>query len=123
MTRNMLLAVASAAAVAAIAAAAAITSGKAFADDITIDNTPFVSSRSRSEVQAELTRSDVNEWTRQFNDAQFMAAYTDRGQARADYLAARDEVKALHGEDSGSVYLSRRTVGVNTRAIMGAPAR
>lgn len=123
MTRNMLLAVASAAAVAAIAAAAAITSGKAFADDITIDNAPFVSSRSRAEVQAELTRTGVNEWTRQFNDAQFMAAYTSRGQARADYLAARDEVKALDGEDSGSVYLSRRPVGVNTRAIMGAPAR
>ena len=64
MTRNMLLAVASAAAVAAIAAAAAISSGKAFADDITIDNTAFVSSRSRAEVQAELTRSGVNEWTR-----------------------------------------------------------
>lgn len=122
MTRNIVFAVSSAAAIAAIAAAAVITSGKAFADDITVDNTPFVSSRSRAEVQAEIMKSGINEWTLQFNDPQLKTGYA-RGQTRAEYLAARDEAKAFHGEDSGSVYLGKAPVGVNARAVMGGPAR
>jgi hypothetical protein len=122
MTRNTVFAIASAAAIAAIAAAAAITSNKAFADDITVDNTPFVSSRSRAEVQAEIMKSGVNEWTLQFNDPQLKTGYA-RGQARAEYLAARDETRALHGEDSGSFYLARTPGGMNPRAVMGGPAR
>ena len=122
MTRNMLLATASAAGVAAIAAAAAIASGKAFADDITIDKTPFVSSRSRVEVQAELMRSSVNEWTRQFNDPQRRTGAITRQQATAEYLAARDETRALNAEDSGSAYFGRRPGGANARA-MGASGR
>jgi hypothetical protein len=122
MTRNIALAVEIAVGAAAIAAAAAITTNKAHADDITVEDSPFVSTRSRAEVQAELTKyGDITEWTLQLNDPQFNGSYTS-GQARAGYLAARDEVRALTGEDSGSVYLGKRPVDANNRAIMGAPA-
>jgi hypothetical protein len=124
MTRNIALVIEIAVGVAAVAAAIAITSDKAFADDITIDNTPFVSSRSRAEVQAEIMKTGGNdEWTMQFNQsAQIKSAYT-REEARAEYVAARNEVTALNAEDSGSSYLGKTRAGVNPRAIMGAPAR
>jgi hypothetical protein len=120
MTRHIAFAIVSAAAI----AAAASTAGNAFADDIAVDNTPFVSSKSRDAVRAELMKSGTNEWTMQFNDRRVR---TDsdyaRGQAKADYAAAREEARAFHGEDSGSAYLAKNRVGVNSRAIMGAPAR
>lgn len=123
MTRKIALAMEIAVGAAAIAAAAAITSGKAYADDITIDDSPFVSTTSRAEVRAQLMKGgSITEWTMQFNDSRVKTDYA-RGQARAEYLAARDEVRALNGEDSGSAYLGKTTVGVNARAIMGAPAR
>lgn len=123
MTRKIALAMEIAAGVAAVAAAAAITSGKAYAEDITIDNSPFVSTRSRAEVRAELmNKGGFTEWALQLNDSSIKSSYT-KGQARADYVAARDEVRALNGEDSGSAYLGRKLPGVNARAVMGAPAR
>lgn len=123
MTRKIALAMELAVGAAAIAAAAAITSGKAYADDITIDDSPFVSTTSRAEVRAQLmNRGSITEWTMQFNDSRVKTDYA-RGQARAEYLAARDEVRALNGEDSGSAYLGKRTAGANARAVMGAPAR
>lgn len=123
MTRNIALIIEIAVGAAAIAAAAAITSGKANADDITVDDSPFVSTRGRAEVRAELmNKGGFTEWALQLNDSPFKSS-SIKGQARADYLAARDEVRALNGEDSGSVYLGRKLPGVNARAIMGAPAR
>jgi hypothetical protein len=40
-------------------AAAAMASGDVYADDITIDVTPFVSSKSRAEVRAALPRQSM----------------------------------------------------------------
>ena len=54
---------------AAILAVAAMTSGTAYADDITVDNTPFVSTKTRAEVraevmgQAEALRTASSEWS------------------------------------------------------------
>jgi hypothetical protein len=104
---------------AAVLAVAAIASGNAYADDITIDNTPFVSSRTRDEVRAEVMgQSDVlrnasSEWAMQLNQAaQPRSAYTQE-QAKAEYIAARHEVNALNAEDSGSSYFAAlpRSVG------------
>lgn len=57
--------------VAAGLAAAAMASGKAYADDITIDSTPFVSPKPRAQVRAEATgqslTSAASEWTSQLN--------------------------------------------------------
>ena len=93
----------------AVAAFAAIASSAARADDITIDTTPFHSTRTRAEVQAELfqyKRAGVNPWSISYNQlAQFKSAKT-RDQIQAEYRAEREAVAALTGEDSGSAYLT-----------------
>lgn len=105
---------------------AAIASGNAYADDITIDNTPFVSSRTRAEVQAEvmgqseLLRTASSEWS--MNQVpQPQSAYT-RAQAKAEYIASRSEVNALTAEDSGSSYFARLPRHMNTGVILAGSA-
>jgi hypothetical protein len=93
-----------------LAVAACAMIGNAFADDITIDPTPFVSSRSRAEVQEELKEyraSGVNLWADDYNPVASMKSEKSREQVRAEYLAERDKVAAFGGEDSGSMYLAR----------------
>jgi len=94
----------------ALVIAAAAVAGNAFADDITIDPTPFKGTKSRVEVQAELAQykvAGVNPWSTQYNPLkQFKSAKT-REQVVAEYVGARDEVAALNGEDSGSAYLAQ----------------
>jgi len=114
----------------AIAIAAALASASAFADDITVDNTPFVSTKSRAEVRADLMNQKqrakvaADEWSvRRDQQRQARREATNR-QSRAEYAADRDEVKALNGEDSGSAYLSRQAARRRAdTATMGAPAR
>jgi hypothetical protein len=95
---------------AAILAVAAMTSGAAYADDITIDSTPFVSTKTRAEVQAEVVgraealRMASSEWTMS-QASQPSSGYTS-AQAKAEYIASRSEVRALTAEDSGSSYLA-----------------
>ena len=107
---------------------AAIASGNAYADDITVDNTPFVSSRTRAEVQAEvmgqseLLRTASGEWATQLTQApQPQSAYT-RAQAKAEYIASRSEVNALTAEDSGSSYFARLPRGMSTSVILAGSA-
>jgi hypothetical protein len=94
----------------ALAALFAIAaSGNAFADDITVDTTPFVSSRTRAEVQAELTqfkKSGTSPWSIQYNPLANFKSTVSSQQATAAYLASRNEVAAFNGEDSGSSYLA-----------------
>ena len=91
---------------------AAYVTGNAFADDITVDPTPFAGTKSRVEVQAELAQhkaAGVNPWSTQYNPLkQFRSAKT-REAVVAEYIAARDEVAALNSEDSGSAYLAQAT--------------
>jgi len=110
---------------AAAAAAIAMASGKAFADDITTETKPFVSTKSRAEIQSDLLKNsrlaseESSEWTTQYNQGhQVKSSYTSQ-QARADYAASREEV--MNGEDSGSSYFSIRKV--NPTRAMGGPAR
>ncbi|MDB5900915.1 MAG: hypothetical protein JWP22_617 [Ramlibacter sp.] len=93
-----------------VAAAACALIGNAFADDITIDPTPFVSSRTRAEVQQELKEykaSGIDLWADNYNPVAGLTSGKTRAQVRAEYLAERDKVAAFNGEDSGSVYLAR----------------
>lgn len=96
---------------AAAAFALAAMTGAAYADDITIDPTPFVSTKSRSEVRAEVLgkaeqiRMAHGEGAPEMNHAPFRSTLT-RAQVRDDYLASRDQVSAFNGEDSGSAYLT-----------------
>jgi len=116
-------------AIAAAAAAIAIASGPALADDITIDKTPFVSTMSRADVKSGLLnragpmRYGANEGSAEYNEVpQLKSSYTSE-QAKADYIAARREVRELNGEDSGSSYFTVTRARGNPTSTMGAPAR
>jgi uncharacterized protein DUF4148 len=87
-------------------AAAATTS--AFADDITIDNQPFVSSLSRSEVMSELRQfkqAGHNPWDQNYDQLSNFTSSKTRAQVTAEFLESRDEVARMTAEDSGSASL------------------
>jgi uncharacterized protein DUF4148 len=110
----------------AVATFAAFASAAARADDITIDHTPFHSSRMRAEVQAELAQfkqSGVNPWATSYNQLAGFHSERTRADVQAEYLAERNQVAAMNAEDSGSAYLSQlaaagRTVGTT---LAGTP--
>jgi predicted secreted Zn-dependent protease len=77
------------------------------AGDITIDTTPFVSTRTRAEVQAQLAQPGPNVWSTSYNQLAQFQPQRSRAEVRAEYLAARSQVEAVTAEDSGSAYLIR----------------
>lgn len=83
----------------------------AYADDISVDPTPFVSSASRAEVMGELQQfrqSGVDPWADAYNPVHHFVSQRTREEVKAEYISGRDQVSALNGEDSGSVYLAQR---------------
>lgn len=84
--------------------------GNAFADDITIDPHPFVSTASRADVMEELRQFRMagnSPWADDYNPiAEFRGSLT-RAEVTADYMGSRDTVSAFTAEDSGSTYLAR----------------
>jgi len=123
MNRNLASTLALATTAAAAFALAALASGNAYADDITIDNTPFVSSRTRAEVQAEVMgqgealRLAHSDWATQSN--QLLHSDFTRAQAKAEYIASRREVNALNAEDSGSSYFAMQPRRVHHNIVAG----
>jgi hypothetical protein len=114
MNRNIILA--------ALFAVAA--SGTAFADDITIDPTPFVSSRTRTEVQVELAqfkKAGTSPWSIQYNPLASFKSSVSSEQVVAAYVASRNEVAAFNGEDSGSSYLAATRVDTAGATLAGSP--
>jgi hypothetical protein len=109
----------------ALAALFAIAvSGNAFADDITIDTTPFVSSRTRAEVQSELARfekSGTSPWSIRFNPLASFKSTVSSQQVTAAYLASRSEVAAFNGEDSGSFHLAATRAPEAGATLAGRP--
>lgn len=105
-------------------ALAAAFAGSAFAETPTPD-VPFTGTLARAEVQADLAayqRAGVNPWSTQYNPLRNFRSTTTRAAVVADYLAARDEVTAFGGEDSGSQYLAQmRAIDVDTRTLAGTP--
>ena len=104
--------------------AATFAAGNAFADDITIDTTPFTSTKSRAEVQAELAQPQQaggDPWSMEYNPLAAFKSTLTRAQVQAQYIADRDEVAALYGEDSGSAYLAREEGQVDRTHIAGQP--
>ena len=89
--------------------------GSAFADDITIEATPFVSTRSRAEVIAEMqaARNAANPWADGYDQLAGFRSTLTREEVVADFLLTRDEMQAFNSEDSGSGYLmAARSLGV-----------
>jgi hypothetical protein len=106
-------------------AISAAVSSTAFADDITVDTTPFTSTKSRAEVQAELSqyqRAGVNPWAQDHNPLADFRSTRTRAQVTAEYIADRDQVEAMTREDSGSSYLAQRTPAI-APVFAGQPTR
>ena len=104
---------------------AAAATGNAFADDITIDTTPFAPTLSRAQVQAELAQhkqSGTSPWSNQYNPLAKFSSQVTRTQVVGEYVADRAEVASLNGEDSGSFHLSRHDDTVaDTSRVAGQP--
>jgi hypothetical protein len=108
--------------VAALALAAA--AGSALADDITIDTTPFVSTKTRAEVRAELQQyqqAGVNPWARNYNPLQSFRSGKTRAQVTAEFLGARDEVAASNSEDGGAAWRAARAPRAADPVLAGQP--
>lgn len=98
---------------------------RAFADDPTVDPTPFISTAHRADVVAQMQafrQSGIDPWADGYNPiAQFRGTRT-RDDVTREYIASRDLVSALNGEDSGSMYLARRMQPRATELAAGAAA-
>jgi hypothetical protein len=112
-----------------VLAFSAVAAGSAFADDITIDTTPFVSTKTRAEVQADLAqykKAGVNPWSTSYNPLKTFQSTKTVAQVRAEAIAARNsgEIEALYGEDSGSAYLKQALANPTYRSatLAGTPA-
>lgn len=104
---------------------AAAFAGNAFAESPTIDTTPFVSSKSRAEVQADLAaykKEGVDPWSMTYDPLKHFRSATTRQAVTAEYIAARAEVNAFTGEDSGSSYLAQHRGHDDRSMIAGQPA-
>ena len=100
--------------------------GSALADDPTVVNETFTSTRTRAEVNAELAAyraAGVNPWATSYQPLKYFRSATTRESVVADFLASRGEVRALTGEDSGSAYLAQvRGIGQPVGTFAGTPA-
>jgi acetyl-CoA acetyltransferase len=100
--------------------------GNALADDPTVANEQFVSSKTRAEVQAELSaykQAGVNPWAMSYQPLKYFHSVATREEVRAEYLAARNEVNAFTGEDSGSAYLAQaRGTHLPVSTFAGTPS-
>ena len=79
--------------------------------EIAIDPNPFVSSRSRAEVQAELDeyrRSGVDMTADSYDPLAGFRSTRSRDEVSSEYIAGRAAVAAATGEDSGSMAMARQ---------------
>jgi Domain of unknown function (DUF4148) len=107
-----------------IALAFAASATAAFADDITIDPNPFVSTATRAEVQSEqaaFEASGRDPWSRQYNPLDDFTSQRSRDEVRSEYMQVRDRVAAFTGEDSGSAYLAGQPDAVTDTQLAGQP--
>lgn len=106
-------------------AIAFVAAGNAFADDITVDPNPFVSTASRSQVQDELMQSrtsGINIWADDYNPVAGFRSSMSRAEVTAEFLASRDAVTAFTAEDSGSSYIARMNAPAGRRNTQVAHA-
>ncbi|GAB3655937.1 DUF4148 domain-containing protein [Ramlibacter alkalitolerans] len=112
-------------AAAVIALVAASSASSVLADDITVETTPFVSTSSRAQVNAQLQQfrqAGVDPWAQHYDQLAALRSSRTRAQVRADYLQSRQETAALTAEDSGSAWLAARAHGVAASLLAGTPA-
>jgi hypothetical protein len=98
----------------------------AFAETPTIVTEPFVSTKTRAEVQAELAaykQAGVNPWSTQYNPLRGFRSAATRESVTAEYIASRDVVRALGSEDSGSSYLAQQRSPAPASSVVAGQAR
>lgn len=93
-----------------LAVSAAAFAGQVLAETPNaVPEQPFVSTKSRADVQAELAQykqAGVNPWSTSYNQLRGFKSTASRDAVTAEYIAARDQVAAFNGEDSGAAYLA-----------------
>lgn len=125
MTSRFASNVAFAGAVAAAAIASALMAGGVRAETYSTEIRDFTGTRTRDEVRAEVQAdrslfAASNELSTQGQAQPAMQSGTTRSQARADYIAARDEVRAMTSEDSGSMWLGHAPMAVRHTQVAAA---
>jgi hypothetical protein len=95
-----------------LAVSAAAFAGQVLAETPkAVPEQPFVSVKSRSDVQAELVQykqAGVNPWSTSYNPLRAFKSNTTRDAVTAEYVAARDQVAAFNREDSGAALLAAK---------------
>ena len=92
-------------------AIASFAAASAFAETPLVDAAPFQSTLARDQVRAELAQhrlAGIDVYADGYNPLDTFRSSRTRAEVTAEFLAERDAVSALNGEDSGSVYLARR---------------
>lgn len=104
---------------------AASFAGNAFAEGPIYGNDVFTGGgKSVAEVRAELDaykRAGVNPWSTSYNPLKGFRSATSREAVTAEYLATRNEVSALSGEDSGSAWLAQSRQPAIPANLAGTP--
>jgi hypothetical protein len=104
--------------------------GNAFAADgeFAHDQTPFTSTASRAQVQAELAQyrhDGIDTSSYEYNPLSTFKSSMTRAQVAADYIANRDEVAAQNGEGLGAETFAHNVNARSrdaTRVAAGQPA-
>ena len=99
--------------------------GAAFAESPTVPRDTFVSTKTRAEVQAELLaykKAGVNPWSTQYNPLSYFRSTASRDDVVAGYIAHRDAVAAITGDDSGSSYFVHAHEVPRGETLAGQPA-
>ena len=84
----------------------------------------FNGTKTRAEVQAELAtyqKAGVNPWSIAYSPLKSFKSAKTRAQVTAEYLADRDAVAAMNGEDSGSAYLAQHNATPAAPVFAGQP--
>lgn len=101
-------------------------SGAAFAESPGPQTFPFSSTLTRAEVNAELQAyraAGVNPWATSYNPLRSFRSVTTRDAVVADFIASREEVRALNGEDGGSQTLAQRQLPYAAPAALASIAQ
>ena len=86
--------------------------------------TQFNSTKTRAEVQAELSQfkaAGTSPWSIQYNQLAKFKSERSRDAVQADYVANRDAVAAMTSEDSGSAYLAHHDAAPSFTRLAGTP--
>lgn len=100
--------------------------GAAFAEGPIQSNDVFTGAKTRAEVQADLAayrQAGVNPWSISYNPLRSFRGTASRDAVVADYIASRDQVRAVTGEDSGSAYFAQERSLAAPANLAGTPAR